>query len=308
MSAGLKKYAAAGIGAAFGAGLSMALTGANELDAATRQLTADAGLTADEAKAASKSMAGLYRDNLQGFGEIGEGHGVGSQRPRAGRRGRRQGDGEVPQVRHGHGPGRGRVRGRVRRHPRRVEPDGRGRLAAHGRPHRRSPEVRRDRSPTARRRSPRWRRRCRRPTCRSTTAARCSTCSTPRASTRQGVSRAGEGSQASSSPARRSTTSSTQIGAIEDPTLAGAGGHADLRRPVGHRAGAGDQAGHDVARRLRDQRERGRRRDRGRGEGHRGGLRQQVQDGASRASRGRSRRSGPASATSSWSPRCSGRS
>lgn len=71
MSSGLKRYAAAGIGAAFGAGLSMALTGANELDAATRQLTADAGLTADEAKAASKAMAGMYRNNLQGFDEIG---------------------------------------------------------------------------------------------------------------------------------------------------------------------------------------------------------------------------------------------
>lgn len=71
MSAGLKKYAAAGIGAAFGAGLSMALSGAQELDAATRQLTADAGLTGDEAKAASKSLASMYRDNLQGFDEIG---------------------------------------------------------------------------------------------------------------------------------------------------------------------------------------------------------------------------------------------
>lgn len=72
MSAGLKKYAAAGIGAAFGAGLSMALTGANELDAATRQLTADAGLTAAEAKEASKSLASMYRGNLQGFDEIGK--------------------------------------------------------------------------------------------------------------------------------------------------------------------------------------------------------------------------------------------
>jgi Phage-related minor tail protein len=71
MSAGLKKYAAAGIGAAFGAGLGMALTGANELDAATRQLQADAGLTAEEAKSASKALAGMYRDNLQGFDEIG---------------------------------------------------------------------------------------------------------------------------------------------------------------------------------------------------------------------------------------------
>lgn len=71
MASGIKKYAGAGIGAAFGAGLSMALSGANELDAATRQLAADAGLTATEAAAASKSMAALYRDNLQGFDEIG---------------------------------------------------------------------------------------------------------------------------------------------------------------------------------------------------------------------------------------------
>jgi hypothetical protein len=59
--------AGAGIGAAFG----VMLTGANQLDAATRQLQADTGMTADEAKRAQGALAGMYRDNLQGFDAIG---------------------------------------------------------------------------------------------------------------------------------------------------------------------------------------------------------------------------------------------
>jgi hypothetical protein len=72
-SFGSKLKAAAGgaIGAALGAGLGMALTGANQLDAATRQLAADAGLTAEEAGKAQHAMAGMYRNNLQGFDAIG---------------------------------------------------------------------------------------------------------------------------------------------------------------------------------------------------------------------------------------------
>ena len=59
--------AGAGIGAAFG----VMLTGANQLDAATRQLQADTGMTADEAKRAQGALASMYRDNLQGFDAIG---------------------------------------------------------------------------------------------------------------------------------------------------------------------------------------------------------------------------------------------
>jgi hypothetical protein len=61
----------AGIGAAGGAALGAALSGANQLDAAARQLQADAGLTAVEAKKAEHALAGMYRNNLQGFDEIG---------------------------------------------------------------------------------------------------------------------------------------------------------------------------------------------------------------------------------------------
>jgi len=66
------KGAAGGIlGAGLGAAFGMMLSGANQLDSAARQLAADAGLTAEESKAASSAMAGMYRDNLQGFDQIG---------------------------------------------------------------------------------------------------------------------------------------------------------------------------------------------------------------------------------------------
>ncbi len=58
-------------GALTGAAFSVALTGANELDAATRKLQADTGMTADAANAAEKAIAGMYQHNLQGFDQIG---------------------------------------------------------------------------------------------------------------------------------------------------------------------------------------------------------------------------------------------
>jgi hypothetical protein len=60
------------LGATLGAAFGMALSGAKELDAATRQLQADTGMTAEEAKTAGHALAGLYKDNLQGFDQIGE--------------------------------------------------------------------------------------------------------------------------------------------------------------------------------------------------------------------------------------------
>ena len=71
LSSKLKSAISAGIGALAGAGLSMALTGANQLDAATKQLQADTGMTAAAAKLAEHSIAGMYQNNLQGFDEIG---------------------------------------------------------------------------------------------------------------------------------------------------------------------------------------------------------------------------------------------
>lgn len=72
-SFGAKMKAAAGgaIGAALGAGLGAVLSGANQLDAATRRLQADTGMTAEEAAGAEKALAGMYRNNLQGFDQIG---------------------------------------------------------------------------------------------------------------------------------------------------------------------------------------------------------------------------------------------
>lgn len=67
----LKSAVGAGIGMVAGAAFSMALTGANELDAATKQLQADTGMTAEEAKNAEHALAGMYKTNLQGFDEIG---------------------------------------------------------------------------------------------------------------------------------------------------------------------------------------------------------------------------------------------
>jgi hypothetical protein len=71
LSSKLKSAISAGIGALAGAGLSMALTGANQLDDATKQLQADTGMTAAAAKLAEHSIAGMYQNNLQGFDEIG---------------------------------------------------------------------------------------------------------------------------------------------------------------------------------------------------------------------------------------------
>ena len=67
----LKGLAWSAIGAGVGAAAGMALSGANELDAATRQLQADTGMTATEAAVAEKAIAGMYRNNLQGFDQIG---------------------------------------------------------------------------------------------------------------------------------------------------------------------------------------------------------------------------------------------
>ncbi|MBE3073126.1 MAG: phage tail tape measure protein, partial [Acidobacteria bacterium] len=66
----MKKAAGGLLGAGLGAGLGLALSGANKLDAATRQLQADTGMTADEAKLAQAALAGMYRGNLQGFDQI----------------------------------------------------------------------------------------------------------------------------------------------------------------------------------------------------------------------------------------------
>jgi hypothetical protein len=63
---GLRTAVGAGVGFAVGA----ALSGANELDAATRQLQADTGMTADEAAKAQHAIAGLYQNNIQGFSDI----------------------------------------------------------------------------------------------------------------------------------------------------------------------------------------------------------------------------------------------
>jgi hypothetical protein len=70
-SATVKRAAGSAIGAAAGAAFSVALKGAADLDAATRKLQADTGMTASEAKVAEKSLAGMYRNNLQGFDAIG---------------------------------------------------------------------------------------------------------------------------------------------------------------------------------------------------------------------------------------------
>jgi hypothetical protein len=61
----------AALATAAGAAFGMALTGANQLDAATKRLVADAGLTGKAADDASHSLAGMYKNNLQGFDAIG---------------------------------------------------------------------------------------------------------------------------------------------------------------------------------------------------------------------------------------------
>lgn len=70
-SASFKSKLAAGAGAAIGAAFGIAASGAVELDAATRKLQADTGMTGEEAQKASHALAGMYRDNLQGFDAIG---------------------------------------------------------------------------------------------------------------------------------------------------------------------------------------------------------------------------------------------
>ena len=60
-----------GAGIAFGLAFGAMATGANELDAATKKLMADTGMTADEAAHAEKAIAGMYQNNLQGFDQIG---------------------------------------------------------------------------------------------------------------------------------------------------------------------------------------------------------------------------------------------
>ena len=72
LSGKLKSAALGGMGALGGAGLSAAISGANELDAAMRQLQADTGMTDAAAKLAEHSIAGMYGNNLQGIGEIGK--------------------------------------------------------------------------------------------------------------------------------------------------------------------------------------------------------------------------------------------
>jgi hypothetical protein len=69
--ASFKKAVGGAIGAGLGAAFGIATAGALQLDAATRQLQADTGMTADEASRAQKALASMYRDNLQGFDEIG---------------------------------------------------------------------------------------------------------------------------------------------------------------------------------------------------------------------------------------------
>lgn len=71
LNAKLKSAIGAGVGAAAGFAFGAIVTGANELDAATRQLQADTGMTADEARDAEHALAGMFKNNLQGFEEIG---------------------------------------------------------------------------------------------------------------------------------------------------------------------------------------------------------------------------------------------
>lgn len=67
----MKKAAGGILGTGLGAAVGIALSGANQLDAVTRQLQADTGMTAEEAKKAQGALAGMYRNNLQGFDAIG---------------------------------------------------------------------------------------------------------------------------------------------------------------------------------------------------------------------------------------------
>lgn len=61
----------AGIGAGVGVAFGIAAKGAADLDAASSKLIADTGLVGDAAVQAKEQLASLYRDNLQGFEQIG---------------------------------------------------------------------------------------------------------------------------------------------------------------------------------------------------------------------------------------------
>jgi hypothetical protein len=67
----LKRAAGAALGGLAGFATGAVLVGAQQLDAATRQLQADTGLTGEAAKAAEKDMASMYQNNLAGFDQIG---------------------------------------------------------------------------------------------------------------------------------------------------------------------------------------------------------------------------------------------
>jgi phage-related minor tail protein len=69
--ASLKKAVGGAVGSVAGLAFGSLVNGSVALDAATRQLQADTGMTADEADRAQKSLAGMYSRNLQGFDEIG---------------------------------------------------------------------------------------------------------------------------------------------------------------------------------------------------------------------------------------------
>jgi hypothetical protein len=71
LSSKIKTALKGAIGAGIGLAVASGLNAANELDAATRQLQADTGMTADEAKRAETAIAGMYKNNLQGFDAIG---------------------------------------------------------------------------------------------------------------------------------------------------------------------------------------------------------------------------------------------
>ena len=68
----LKSVAGMLVGAGIGALASGVLSSANELDAATRQLQADTGMTADEAGIAEKAISGMFQTSLLGYSQIGD--------------------------------------------------------------------------------------------------------------------------------------------------------------------------------------------------------------------------------------------
>lgn len=70
-SAKLKTAVGGAAGAIAGLAFGSFVNGTVALDAATRQLQADTGMTAAEAQVAQKALAGMYANNLQGFDEIG---------------------------------------------------------------------------------------------------------------------------------------------------------------------------------------------------------------------------------------------